>query len=381
MQIMIWLLAAFCIFTLSIHCCTTAVALVRCKPRELPLRRPRRPPAVTIVRPLCGLDHGIAETLGSSFTLDYPRYDLVFCVAQANDPVVPLVERLIGEHPNVRATLLVGNDRISINPKLNNCLKGWRAATAPWIVLADANVLMPRDYIQRLLAAWQPDTGLVCSPPVGSDPDGFWADVECAFLNPYQARWQYFADSAGLGFAQGKTMLWRRDILEAAGGIRALASEVAEDAASTKLVRAAGLRVRLVDGPFPQPLGRREALAVWQRQVRWARLRRASFPLYFSAELISGGFVAVLAAMATAALIGTSILGAAAATAAFWYGSELLLAYACGWPVSWRTPLAAVMRDLLQPVIYFAGWRDAGFEWRGNAMSVDASPAATTPAD
>ena len=37
-------------------------------------------------------------------------------------------------------------------------------------------------------------------------------------------------------------MLWRYADLEAAGGIRALAAEVAEDAASTKVVRAAGLR-------------------------------------------------------------------------------------------------------------------------------------------
>ena len=103
--------------------------------------------------------------------------------------------------------------------------------------MADSNVLMPRDYLQRLLAGWRPDTGLLCSPPIGCQPDGFWAEVECAFLNTYQARWQYAADTLGLGFAQGKTMLWRRRDLERAGGIQALAEEIAEDAAATKLVR------------------------------------------------------------------------------------------------------------------------------------------------
>jgi ceramide glucosyltransferase len=72
-------------------------------------------------------------------------------------------------------------------------------------------------------------------------------------------------------------MLFRRDIVESAGGIRALASEAAEDAASTKLVRKSGLRVRLVDRPFPQPLGYRAAAEVWRRQIRWARLRRDTF--------------------------------------------------------------------------------------------------------
>ena len=61
-----------------------------------------------------------------------------------------------------------------------------------------------------------------------------WAEIECAFLNTYQARWQYLVDSLGWGFAQGKTMLWRRADLDAVGGISALAREVAEDAAATR---------------------------------------------------------------------------------------------------------------------------------------------------
>lgn len=377
MQILIWLLAASCIFTLTLHIISIIVALRRCRPRAI--ETSWQGPAVTIVRPLCGLDHGIEATLRSSFTLDYPRYDLIFCVAHAGDPVVALTQQLMRAYPLVRSRLLIGDERISINPKLNNCVKGWNAATASWIVLADANVLMPRDYLQRLFASWQLDTGLVCAPPIGSAPAGFWAEVECAFLNSYQARWQYFADSLGLGFAQGKTMLWRRDVLDTAGGMRALAAEVAEDAASTKLVRKAGLRVRLVDGPFAQPLGRRELAAVWQRQVRWARLRRASFPLWFAAEIASNGLVTVIATTVTAALLGGPVLAPAAGAVALWYGGEWVLAWACGWPAAWTAPFAAIMRDLIQPAIYAAGWRERGFVWRGNAMTVDGLTARPAP--
>lgn len=100
-------------------------------------------------------------------------------------------------------------------------------------------------------------------------PRGFWAELECAFLNTYQGRWQYAADTIGLGFAQGKTMLWRRERLERAGGIHALGAEIAEDAAATKVVRNAVRRVRLVDRPFGQPLGARTPAQVWTRQLRW----------------------------------------------------------------------------------------------------------------
>ena len=167
---------------------------------------------------------------------------------------------------------------------------------------------MPRDYIERLFASWRTDTGLVASPPIGSQPEGFWAELECAFLNTYQARWQYIADAFGFGFAQGKTMLWRRADLERAGGIEALANEVAEDAAATKVVRGAGLKVRLVDRPFPQPLGHRTAAEVWHRQVRWARLRRASFFAYFLPEAVSGGVLPMIALAIVSADIELPVL-------------------------------------------------------------------------
>ncbi len=205
----------------------------------------------------------LEETLAAGFALDRPDYELIFCAEHPDDPAVEVVRRLMAAHPETAARLLVGVDPISGNPKLNNCAKGWRAARHDWVVLADSNVLMPPDCIRRLMAGWRPGTGLVCSPPLGTRPGGFWAEVECAFLNTFQARWQYAAEGFGSGFAHGKTMLWRRGLLEAGGGIRALVAEVAEDAAATKLVRGAGLRVRLVDRPFEQPLGPRSARQVW----------------------------------------------------------------------------------------------------------------------
>src|ERR1700691_1040949 len=242
-----------CLILVTLNFISVGIAIRRAKPRKTPL--PPRPdaPRVSLVRPVCGIDNFCEETLGSTFRLDYPHYEVIFCVARANDPVVPVVERLIAAHPNVPARLIIGDEKVSANPKLNNCVRGWDAARYEWIILADSNVLMPRDYIQRLFASWGPQTGLVCSMPQGSHPQNIWAELEIAFLNTYQSRWQYAADGLGTGFAQGKNMLWRRDILEADGGIRALAAESAEDAASTKVVRRAGLRINLVDSPFQQP--------------------------------------------------------------------------------------------------------------------------------
>jgi ceramide glucosyltransferase len=368
-RMMIPLLAAeaFCIAATAVHVASTLIAVIRCKSPTKHQRAGARAPAVSLVRPVCGIENYVEETLASAFALDYPCYEIVFCVASAQDPVVPIVRRLMAAHRQVRARLLIGNEKISDNPKLNNVYKGWRGAAYDWVVLADSNVFMPPDYIQRLIAAWRPDTGLVCAPPVGCRPESFWAELECAFLNTYQARFQYTADALGLGFAQGKSMLWRRDILEQAGGIRVLASELAEDAAATKVVRRAGLRVRLVDAPFEQPLGHRSAAEMWRRQVRWARLRRTSFKTCFMPEILAGAAWPLAVATFAAAQSELPIV-AVPALAAIWYGSEAVLAWAAGWHLTARSPLAWALRDALLPAIWFNGWLGSAFVWRGNQM-------------
>jgi ceramide glucosyltransferase len=146
-----------------------------------------------------------------------------------------------------------------------------------------------------------------------------------------------------------------------------LASELAEDAAATKVVRRAGLRVRLVDAPFEQPLGYRSAAEMWRRQVRWARLRRTSFKVYFMPEILAGGAWPLLA-VAFAAAQSDLPLASVPAVAALWYGSEALLAWAAGWHLSARSPLAFALRDLLLPAIWFNGWLGSAFVWRGNQM-------------
>jgi ceramide glucosyltransferase len=363
--------ASFCIFATAIHVGSVVITCFRLRRQTPAESRYQELPGVSLVRPLCGVDNFAADTLRSTFQLAYPRYEILFCVASATDPVIPLVEALIAEHAAASAKLLIGDDRVSNNPKLNNVVKGWRAAAHDWIVLADSNVLMPPDYLTRLMETWREDTGLVASPPIGAQPQGIWAELECAFLNSYEARWQYTADALGFGFAQGKTMLWRRADLDRAGGLEILGREVAEDAASTKVVRRAGLKVRLVDRPFPQPLGQRTAIEVWNRQLRWARLRRSSFLAYYLPEAISGGFLPMIALAVAAPGFGLSPMLSVISLGVLWYGSETLLAAVAGWHLSAFYPLYCLARDLTLPVLFIKGLRSDEFVWRGNEMQVE----------
>ena len=360
--------AVFVVLALAAHIASIAVVAKRCRPASGSLPAPADAPPISVVIPVCGLDNHAEDTFRTAFHLDYPDYEVLFCAARADDAALPVIRPLMAAHPWIEARILIGDERISENPKLNNVFKGWRAARHAWIMMPDSNVLMPRDYLQRLLSQFKTDTGLVCSPPLGCLPDGFWAELECAFLNNYQARWQYFADTLGMGFAQGKTMLWRRDDLEDAGGIRALGAEAAEDAASTKIVRALGRRVRLVAPPVRQPLGHRSLQDIWKRQRRWARLRRASFPLYFMPEILSGSLAPLAAMLFLARHLDVTLPGSALLFAMLWYGAEMLLLAKAGWHYSRYSLACAILRDLMLPVLYVNAWLGSSFEWRGNDM-------------
>jgi ceramide glucosyltransferase len=368
-----------CLLLALVQLASLAVAGMRIG-RRTPTCDPARLDApVSIVRPLRGLETFSEETLRRGFRLDHRTYELIFCVADAGDPVLPLVRRLMAEHPAVPARLIVGDERFSANPKLNNCARGWDAARHDWVVIADSNVLMPADYLRQLLDAWRPDTGLVCSTPIGARPEGFSATIECAFLNTLQARWQYAGEAVGLGFAQGKSMLWQKSFLEGHGGIRALGAEIAEDAAATKLVRAAGRRVHLVSAPFRQPLGRRGLREVWDRQARWARLRRVTFPAFFAPEIASG---LVLPFLVAGALVPEGpVLAGLAALAALVYGAEVALATRAGWERGPRLLLAFLARDAMIPFLWASAWTRGAIVWRGNPMDIRSDGSASLGLD
>jgi len=313
---------------------------------------------VTILRPVAGLENNLERTLTSTFHLDHQNYEIIFCVAREDDPVIPLVNDLIKAYPEKPARLLIGNDPISQNPKLNNLIKGWKAAHYEWIVMTDSNVLLPTDYIE-----------LVASPPLGTDAENFAADLEAAFLNSYQARWQLCADTIHFGFAQGKTLFCRRDIIEQGGGIEALSRELAEDAAATKLVRASGLKVRISALPFAQPLGLKTMKATWQRQVRWAKLRRDSFALFFYLEIISGPLFPLIC-LGSACLIGALSPLTILFFFATWYLAEIMMNFIVGWPMSLRHFGAILTRDVLLPALWLSAFGRGGYQWQGHKVKL-----------
>ncbi len=104
------------------------------------------------------------------------------------------------------------------------------------------------------------------------------------------------------------------------------------------------------------------------RQPPLGRLRRASFPFYFSLEILSGGVPPTIAVIAVALIGDLPLLPPLIAFLGIWYGAEWLLAAKAGWHHSWRSIATCMLRDLMLPVLYVNAWLGRGFEWRGNDM-------------
>lgn len=330
-----------------------------------------RAPHVCVIIPVAHLEDVTPRALASAFSISYPSFELIFCVPDEFHPAGSLVADLMDSFPQVTARLLTGRENVTFNPKIDNLEKGWKVTEGrDWLIIADSNVLMPPDFIDRLFSAWRDDTALTCSPPIGSDPETFWGELECAFLNTYQGRVQLASDTLGFGYAHGKAMLFKRELLDPVHGLDTLKFEIAEDSAATKLVRSKGKRVRLVDKPFQQPVTGRTWFDVWHRHLRWAQLRRSSFPAVYCLEPLTTSFVPAIAAGVLAHDLGGSVAAGVLMSLAFWNAVEVWLARVAGWPVKLGFVPANIFRDAMICAIWFVAWFRTRYQWRDNRVNM-----------
>jgi ceramide glucosyltransferase len=320
----------------------------------------------SVICPLCEYNELLSLTLESLFQLHCSDYEIIFAAEPEARAAIRVAEILCQRYPAIASRIVVVSANYCINPKLNNVQKAWLVATGQWVLMTDCNMLLPGDAIQRLESRWNNTIGMVCSPPAGTRPANFWAAVECAFLNQFEAKWQLLADRLGYGFVQGKVMFCHKTQFDTLGGLLALDMDHAacEDAAATKLIRRAGLHVRLVTQLFEQPLGIRSLRQVWKRQLRWAKLRRVTFPHWYALEILITP-VPFLLAMVCAAHVFWPVL-----TFLAFFALEIGLAKRMGWYLSWLTPAAMVARDGLMIAIWIAGWFGDDFQWAGQTLTL-----------
>ena len=320
-------------------------------------------PSFTLLRPFCGADYGSNYNVFSANLLTYNNINFLYCVESDSDPCVGIIKACVNVSDTGKTKILVGIDENLSNPKLSNLSKGVKFLESEYIAMADSNIELYPDYIQQALNTFsQSDKiAVVSAPPYAIEAKTFWASIEAVTLNTMQLRWQYVANFFGYGFAQGKNLIMKTEFLHLFGGMKGLDREPAEDAAITKEARKLNMRVALMP-PTKLLLGPRSFKDYWDRQVRWARLRRKTFLPQYIPEILTGILPLLVyfiyAKVAFAAMLGLIFL---------FYLPEMFLAVFLKADVYTFYFLQCLFRDFMYAAIWIMGWGNT-IKWRGKKI-------------
>ncbi|OZJ04235.1 hypothetical protein BZG36_04233 [Bifiguratus adelaidae] len=250
---------------------------IRSKPSPKSSRLPpTEAPPVSILRPLKGVDLNLYQNLESTFKQRYPIFELIFSIAEAQDPARQVVEQLMTKYPNVDARLIIGEKIVGSNPKINNLIRSYETAKYDIVWICDSNVFVDVDTLGRSVdALTSPGVGVVHHLPLAVLPSSYGAEVEQVFLDTNHAK-MYIAINyvAVSSCVMGKSNLYRRSDLDKAGGLAAFANFMAEDNLVADAIWKQGLSHVMTCDTACQSIGYMSPREYLMRRSRWLRVRK-----------------------------------------------------------------------------------------------------------
>jgi ceramide glucosyltransferase len=236
-------------------------------------------PAISILKPLKGTDPGMAEAFRSHCVQNYPDYEIIFGVSDAADPAIGLVDTLKNEFPDRAIRLVVCSEILGTNVKVSNLLQMARQARHDVFVVNDSDILVPANYLLRLMNALsEANVGLVTCLYRGRPAETLGSRLEALGISSDFSAGVLVAQEleGGLRFGLGSTLAFRRRDLEAIGGFESLLEYLADDYQLGARISQRGLLVKLSDmvvQTFLPAYSFRDFIA---HQLRWARTIRDS---------------------------------------------------------------------------------------------------------
>ncbi len=345
---------------------------------RFPLHRrqsnPANPPAITLLKPLRGCDETTQASLQCWLEQAYAgKVQILFGVADVNDPVCGIVRQLLQKFPRARAQLVVCDQSIGTNGKVSTLIQLERLAQYGLILVSDADVRVPPDFLSQIVTHLEdPGVGLVNCFYRLANPQTQAMYWETIAVNA--DFWSQVLQSTTLkapDFALGAVMLTRRSALEEIGGFTALVDCLADDYQLGRRISEKGHRIALgsmVVECWDKPMNWSE---VWKHQLRWARTIRVCQPLPYFMSILANATLWPLLWLATACLCTHSNSAALVATAC------LLGRIIMAWHLQRRfTPDRKLVsphwlvpvKDLLHFLVWFNAFLGNTIEWRGQQM-------------
>jgi len=356
-----------------ILCAAAAAYAIAVLVADLPRRRFRSAPEdgttppVTIMKPLCGAEPGLYENLRSFCNQAYPRFQIVFGVADSADPAVDVVQRLRREFTDVHIQLAVNRRQHGSSRKVSNLINMMPFARHDYLIIADSDVRVTPGYLRQIV---QPllDAGVgivTCAYRGRPRQRSLWSLFGSLFINDWFIPSVRVAAMLGSSaFAFGATIAIRRETLTEIGGFHSMADQLADDYRLGELTRRLGLRTVLSDVVVETCVDERGLGTLVSHELRWLRTIRAVRPVGYSLLFVTFGFP--LAALGT-------FLARGAWPAAGLLAITSVARVALYWRVSRSSaPSSSVLRlfvlplrDLLSVALWSWSFTSSRVYWRG----------------
>ncbi len=324
-------------------------------------------PPVSNLKPIRGMDPGAYENFASFCRQDYPEYEIVFCVDGRDDPVLPVIEKLIRDFPQRHIRVLFGSGRIATNDKVAKLARLAGEAAYEVVVVSDSDVRVQPDYLRNVVAPLaDPNIGAVTCFYVPADEHTFADGLQAMgmfsdFYAGILVAWQL----DGVKFALGPTIATTRTHLAEFGGYESLENRPADDLLVGRLIAEQGHRVELLRYTVLAVADYQSMSDLIHKRLRWIVVMRHMRPWGHLGLLLTQGLPWSLAAIA----IHPSI-----AVAAAYLGTYLVLRCAMTWmigawglkqPGLWRKMPAIPAWDALAFFIWLTSFGRRSIRWRG----------------
>jgi len=327
-------------------------------------------PAVTVLKPLHGMEPLLEECLESFFRQDYPAYELIFGARNESDPALAVVESLRRKYPQVPAHIVLSGEPAYPNAKVHLMEKMAPRAAYPILVISDSDVRVTPDYLQHIVRPMlDASVGMVTCLYRGVSSGGAWSRLEALGMSVEMSSGVLVADLLeGMKFALGPTMVIRKAVLEGWGGFGALQDYCADDFVMGALTAESGKTVVLSRHVIDHIVLNRTARQSLLHQLRWMKSSRFSRPLGHLGSGLTFAMPFGLLGLAAGWMSGNWALGLGLLGAAF--ANRVVQALVVGWGVTgdrysalycWLYPF----RDLLGFILWCGSFAGSEIVWRG----------------
>ncbi|MFT4098228.1 MAG: glycosyltransferase family 2 protein [Rhodoblastus sp.] len=381
LDVLRWIAAIFCGLSLVGVALTVTLGLISPLVHARRARRTDLPP-ISFVLPIKDWAPGFKASQSSVFELDYPEFDVTATAAESESRAVSAMRSVIEAYPDHKAQIVRSTASFAVSPKVNNLYQAIEDAKYDLIATKDSNIELPPQTARAAVAAMTENVGLVTAITEAKGAMNLPARIEGALMNHSHARILHAAAVLGLGFGLGKLMIFKRSDLHRAGGFDAISHTVGEDSATAHALASIGLRTIIIGAPIYQMLGVRRFKDVYNRQMRWAVIRRQNELPGFLVEPMGLSICVALAAAFAAPLFGWPPLAAFLGALVFWFVCETALALARGWDVSVSAPAVMIARDAMMTSVWLRAWFTKRVVWAAEVYDSRQDPgAAPAPAE